>query len=283
MSAKYLMLADSTPPCRIARWRQSERRVALAGRWLRVWVLLTLLWGLCARADSLTPGFEAANRLYEQGKFKEAAAGYEKLLNYGQVSAALYFNMGNAFFKSGQMGRAIIAYHAAEQLAPRDPDVRANLQFARNQVQGPTLAPTWWQRGLKKLTLTEWTVLATTVAWALLMLLALGQWRPTLRPLLQSYVIAAAICGIALGGALVAAMREGYYARNAIVVADEVTVRQGPLDESPSAFAAHDGAELVVLDQKDDWLQVSTDPRRIGWVHRDKVLLQGSTPTRKQL
>src|SRR5207249_8839840 len=121
------------------------------------------------------------NKLYEQGKHSEAAANYEKLIQTGWVSAALYFNLGNALFKSGQIGRAIAAYRQAEQLAPRDPDVRANLQFARNQAQGPTLSPSRWQHGLGKLTLNEWTLLASGAVWLWFLLLAASQWRPVWR------------------------------------------------------------------------------------------------------
>src|SRR6185436_11225451 len=84
-----------------------------------------------ARAEDVAVTFDGANKLYEQGKFVEAAAGYEKLVLGGQSSAPIYYNLGNAYFKSGQIGRAIRAYRQAERLTPRDPDLRANLQFAR--------------------------------------------------------------------------------------------------------------------------------------------------------
>ena len=57
----------------------------------------------------------------------------------------------------------------------------------------------------------------------------------------------------------------------AIVVAADAIAHQAPVDESPTAFTVHDGAELEVLDQKDDWLQVSVDARKIGWLHSGKV------------
>ena len=81
--------------------------------------------------------FNAANKLYAEGKFAAAADAYQKIFQSGAVSPALYFNYGNAEFKSGNLGRAIAAYRQAAQLAPRDAEVRANLEFARNQVQGP--------------------------------------------------------------------------------------------------------------------------------------------------
>jgi uncharacterized protein YgiM (DUF1202 family) len=72
---------------------------------------------------------------------------------------------------------------------------------------------------------------------------------------------------------LAVAFYEGRLSRLAIVVTPEASVRNGPIEESQNAFTVHDGAELSVLDQKDDWLQVTTDGRRVGWLKRDQVLI----------
>jgi uncharacterized protein YgiM (DUF1202 family) len=69
------------------------------------------------------------------------------------------------------------------------------------------------------------------------------------------------------------AFYEDRYSPEAIVIAREAVVRQGPLDEAPTAFTARDGSELKVLDGKDEWLQVTADSRRVGWVRRDQVLV----------
>src|SRR5262249_51400407 len=140
----------------------SKSRVSLHGLLHCLAVTLTPLvilsyfgiWTLNA-AEGTAFAFDAANRLYEQGKFTDAAAAYQKLLQTGKTSPAVYFNLGNAYFKSGQMGRAVAAYRQAELITPRDPDVRANLQFARNQIQGPTISMPGWQRWLNKLSLNE--------------------------------------------------------------------------------------------------------------------------------
>lgn len=228
---------------------------------------------VCSRAADTTIAFDAANKLYEQGKFAEAAAGYENLARANGASAALYFNLGNAFFKSGQIGRAIAAYRSAEQITPRDPDVRANLQFARKQAQGPTLASSPARRWLGKLTLNEWTLLTAFAVWLWLLLVAFLQWRPSWRRSLQGYLITLAIASTVLCCCLAAAFYEGRLTRLAIVVARDAVVRNGPMEESQNAFTVHDGAELAVLDQKDDWLQVSADGRRVGWLRREEVLM----------
>jgi tetratricopeptide (TPR) repeat protein len=240
---------------------------------LRLVLLVAAAFPALSRAEVPTAGFDSANKLYEEGKFAEAVAAYGKLAQSGQTSAALYFNLGNAFFKSGQIGRAIAAYRSAGQITPRDPDVRANLQFARNQIQGPTLSPSRWQRWLGRLTLNEWTLLAAGAVWLWFLLLAAMQWLPGLRPALKGYVIAVAIGAGLLCGCLAAALYEDRVARTAIVVTGEAIVRRSPLAESQTAFALHDGAELRVLDRKDEWFEVSAGPRRVGWLRRDQLLL----------
>ena len=93
------------------------RRVILAC------ALLALLSPLLARTEISGSAFESANKLYEEGKYSEAATAYARLLQTGETSPALYFNLGNAFFKSGQIGRAIAAFIAqleSEKLVASD-------------------------------------------------------------------------------------------------------------------------------------------------------------------
>jgi len=250
-------------------------------------VVVLLLAGLSSAASAAEPteagaGIEAANKLYEQGKFAEAAAAYEALaLTHSlKVSPALLFNLGNARFKAGEIGRAIVAYRSAGALSPRDPDVRANLQFARNQVEGPTLRPSAGERWLQWLTANEWTALAMAGFWSCFLLLAAGEVRPAWKRRLRTYCLLAGGATALVSVCLVLAL-QGTSAPLAVVVAREAVVRNGPLDESPSAFTVHDGAELRVLDAKDDWLQVTDGQQRTGWIKRPAVLTSGVAADRR--
>ncbi|HVV70702.1 MAG TPA: tetratricopeptide repeat protein [Verrucomicrobiae bacterium] len=238
---------------------------------------LSWLWcfgvGTAMAQDSAGAAFDSANRLYEQGKYSEAAAGYEKLVQAGHRSAAVYFNLGNACFKAGEIGKAIAAYHEAERITPRDPDLLANLQFARNQVQGPTFTPPAWHRWLSRLSLNEWSWLACVVVWLFFVLLIIMEWRPALKRPLRIYAMLLGVVLVLLVGLTGAAWNENQPGRDGVVMSKEATVRQGPLEESQTAFTLHDGAEVQVLDRKDDWLQITTGPRSIGWLKREQVAL----------
>lgn len=223
-------------------------------------------------ATNAETDFDSANRLYEQGRFADAAATYEKLIQTGKVAPALYFNLGNAFFKSGQIGRAVAAYRQAEQLTPRDPDVRANLSFAQKQVQGPTLQMRFWQRAFSTLTENEWSAILAFALWLTFGLLIARQIKPSLAGSLRAWIWFASATTLALGACLLLAITYNPTRQTAIVIASETTVRNGPFDESPASFTAHNGAELRVLDNKNDWLQVTDGSRRIGWVKRDATI-----------
>ena len=260
------------------------RRIPSLGERAGVSVLLAFLLALpsCMGAENsanaeISLAFDAGNKLYAQGKFAEAAGAYEKLTQSGTVSPALYFNLGNACFKASQLGRAIAAYRHAERLTPRDPDIGANLQFARNQVQGPTLRPGRWERWLGTLNLNEWTGLAGIALWLTFGLLTLRELRPHLARSLRTWTLVAGAGSAMLIACLTLAWTGQSRHQTAIVTVKEATVRNGPLDESPSAFTANDGAELRVLDRKDDWLQVTDGTRRVGWVKRDSALVSPSS------
>jgi len=228
-------------------------------------------------AADISVEFNAANKFYAEGKFAEAATTYGKILQSGAVSRALYFNYGNAEFKSGNFGRAIAAYRQAAQLTPRDAEVRANLEFARNQVQGPTLRESRWAGWLGALTLNEWTGLAVVALWLTFALLAATQIRPALKTALGGFnrgAVAVAVLSCACLGVNAAIH---FSKQTAVVVAQDATARSGPFDEAQSAFTAHDGAELAVLDRKNGWLQVTDGSGRIGWLQRRQVeILPGS-------
>ena len=224
-----------------------------------------------AMAADISPEFNTANKLYAEGKFADAADAYGKILQSKTVSPALYFNYGNAEFKSGNFGRAIAAYRQAEQLSPRDAEVRANLEFARNQVQGPTFRESRWNNWLGLLTLNEWTGLAMVALWLTLALLTAMQIRPALKTVLRGFVFSAVAVTLLSCACLGVDAAIHFSKQTAVVVTPDATARSGPFEEAQSAFTARNGAELAVLDHRDNWLQVTDGSGRIGWLHRQQV------------
>ena len=222
-------------------------------------------------AVDLTADFSAANKLYAEGQFAEAANDYENILRTGAQSPALWFNAGNAEFKSGRLGRAIASYRRAEQLSPRDAELHANLAFVRNQVQGATLRETRWQNLVGMLTLNEGALLTAALFWLTLGVFAIRQIRPALAPRLQT--AARILVALTIFSATVLGLQATIHFSNgtAVVTAAEATARSGPFDEAQTAFMAHDGAEFLVLDRHDDWVQVADSSGKTGWLSGKQV------------
>jgi tetratricopeptide (TPR) repeat protein len=231
--------------------------------------LILLLALVCAGnlfAADVTADFSTANRLYADGKFPDSANAYEKILQSGVQSPALLFNDANAEFKSGNLGKAIAAYRRAGLLAPRDSEIRANLDFVRNQVQGSSVREYRWQEWLGQLTLNEWTMLAAGAFWLLFLLLTARQIRPALGPKLKSVTSMLVTLTILSGAVLGLQAKNHFSSQTAVVISAGATARSGPFDEAQSAFTTHDGTELSILDRHDDWVQVADGSVKIGWL-----------------
>ena len=240
---------------------------------LRVCIMIAFacVWLVRLSASELETAFDQANKLFERGKYSEAATAYEKLIDAGHVSPSLYFNLGNACFKAGQPGHAIVAYRRAELLTPRDADVQANLAFVRKSINGVASPGEGWQRGLGQLTVDEWSLAASFGLWLCFLLLAAREARPAWRARFRKLLITAgAVTGLA-GICLWLAWVDRFGARSAVVVVVEAVVRNGPLEESPSKFQLRDGAEVAVIDEKDEWLAVRDAARREGWMRRSQL------------
>lgn len=253
-----------------------SRRWILAG--IRLGVGVALLLGVDpARADDdQAVRFESANLLYEKGQYEPAARAYETLLGQGVRSAPLLFNTGNAWFKAGRRGRAMVYWLQAEALEPRNDRIQINLEFVRKELNGGALPDARWPVPLRKLTLDEWSGLFLVAGWLCFGALALMTWKPSLRHLLRVPLAVGAVALAASLVLLVITVRDRANTTVAVVVTDEAVVRFGPLAASQSAFVVRDGTEFLVLDRKDDWLRVADAQGRDGWLlNRQVTQLRG--------
>jgi tetratricopeptide (TPR) repeat protein len=208
--------------------------------------------------------FADAVRAYDENRLPEAIAGGEALLRDGQVLPEVLFNLGNAYYRNGNLGPAIRAYRQAQTLAPRDPDIRANLGFAA-QTAGIGLPA---RHPLVALLLdasrAEWRFAAST-AYALLFL-ALAAW--ILWPLHRRFSRPAAL----LAGLLLAVALAGLWAHRdlrltpeAVVMTPEQKLLSGPLDSATPLLAVPAGSLVRQLDTRGPWVEVQTDGTR-GWL-----------------
>lgn len=213
--------------------------------------------------------FVLANDAYQAGEYDRAAELYRRILERGIDTGHLHYNLGNAYLRGGELGRAIAAYRRSQLRLPRDEDVRANLEFARrttrDALEPPSPSPVvstlfFWHYGLSLGELATATVVGNLLLWGLLAARLLGRGREALRWL----TIAVLVPLLAVGGSL--ALRLAQPRRVAVVLPQEVAAQSGPGADAVVRFKLHAGTEVRVRDQRDGWLRISLPDGQQGWI-----------------
>ena len=225
------------------------------------------------RAKMTEALLEEANQAYQRGDYQRALELYQLVLDRGRRNGHIYFNMGNAWQRLGDTGRAIYNYLLAQCYLPRDGDVRANLAYARDQVQDriEPESPPWWHRVMfwhdqvSDHELAVITVVLNMLFWGLL-----GVSRLTRRGG-SAMTWALGLSGVlTLLAAVTAVEKVWSYAHHpvAVVLADEVSVRSGTDVNSVRLFLLHAGAEVRIGQMGPQWVRVDLPDGKRGWVER---------------
>jgi tetratricopeptide (TPR) repeat protein len=238
--------------------------------------------GLVLAAAPPAPAAESAQALlarglaaYEKGEYEAAAADFREVLELGHDDPVVHYDLGNAYFKTGRLGRAIWHYRRAHALAPRDGDVAANLEYARflavDRVEGRGEADRRVETWLDRVTPPEAFRLAGAV-WVLAGLAGVlwqlaprgaDVWRRTAGGALVVWVLAFAV-------ALTLARRADSL-REAVVLAEEAVVRSAPGPDFPTAFVLHEGAEVAVEGTRGEWTEISLSGDLRGWIESSRI------------
>ncbi|MFQ5878018.1 MAG: tetratricopeptide repeat protein [Acidobacteriota bacterium] len=236
-------------------------------------LLLLLAGALPALASSPADLFEQGNTAYEDGRYDDAAAAYERILRYGLRDPRVHYNLGNAYFKLGRLGSSILQYERALRIDPSDREARENLEFARSRIRDRVSEPEM-PYPIRALTgALDRTSTGATTATFLTFYLAAGGLVGTLG-LVRSYGWRRALGYAALLAGVLAALAGGglYYkvdqitAEQAIVVREKLDVRSGPAEDNTVLFTVHEGTRVELRNRLDDWYQVSLPNALSGWV-----------------
>ena len=216
--------------------------------------------------------YNQGNRLYAQKDYAGAVHAYEEALKSGH-DPRTHYNLGNALFRSGKIGEAIVNYRRAYYLAPRDRDVAANLAFARayRLDKSTTFASPLAHladRTLRVLSRSEAALLAGVLF--TLAGLALSAWI-VWRGRLLAFV--AGLCALAgLYGFLAQQLWAGEVAaRPAVVVVPEVSAASGPGDEFKQVLLLHDGTEVRIRETRGDWVLIQLPGGSGGWLKQSAI------------
>jgi tetratricopeptide (TPR) repeat protein len=220
-----------------------------------------------------TEQFAKANQEYADGKFKEAAADYESLVQSADWSAALFYNLGNAYFRTGEFGKAILNYERALALEPNHPEAQANLRIARDEARALELAPTWPDRVTRTATVRQLTVVAAALFWIGLFLLVSFSLAKRRRGSRLGLGLCCVLTAAALVVVLFATERGPRGKGLAIVTAPEISARLATADTASTVLALPAGSEIKVEQQRGDWVYAFLPNNLHGWLPATAIQL----------
>jgi len=232
-----------------------------------------------AQEDSV---FNQGNNLYNDGKFQEAIAAYESILNEDKHSAELYFNLANAYYKNNQIAPSIYNYEKALQLAPNDKDISNNLTYAQNMTIDAidTLPEVGLSRIIKNVInlfgVDGWAILSVTFTLAFILFFLSYYFAfhtNRKRFMFVSSMISIGLAIVTLGCAF---QKYNYMQTDnpAIVFAQESVVKTDPNLRSENAFNLHEGTKVQVLESYGDhWSKIKISNGKTGWVSNEDIKL----------
>jgi tetratricopeptide (TPR) repeat protein len=225
----------------------------------------------CAVATSSGLGqadveFAKANQEYAQGHFREAISGYETLVRAGQWSANVFYDLGNAYFRTGDFGRAILNYERALALEPHHPEATANLQIARDEAHALELQPGRLERYLEFASVNQYIVTAAVAFWIAAFCLAalvFTRRRSRATPTLLLVMLLISAGGIVATWQL---ERGSKGSALAVVTGKDVQARLATADTANSVLALPPGSEVKIVSTRGEWIYAALPNNLRGWI-----------------
>ena len=218
-------------------------------------------------------------KLYEQKNYKEAILVYESILNQNNSSAFLYYNLGNCYFKTDQIGKAIYNYELASKLNPKNADIKVNLKIANSKtIDKIENKENYFIGALKSIIVNYFTssgwawISIFSFAISLILLFLFFISKASLLKRLGFFI--GVFCFVIFIGSMVL----GYSSINfkhqmnyAIILQHEVKILSEPSQISETKFSLHEGTKVSVLSQNSQWVNIKLENGNEGWVKAEFV------------
>jgi len=225
--------------------------------------------------------WEKANSLYTDEEYQQAILIYEQILSSGEESSKLYFNLGNAYFKNGNISSAILNYERAKLIAPHDEDIEFNIIFANQFVvtSAEALPKPFFLRWKESITnmfsADRWSVFS--ISTFILFLVALGFFlfgrNITLRKI-SFWTGIVLIIFSAFSYSFASGQKKKIENRNqAIVFCPRTTVKSAPSETGTDLFIIYEGLKVEITDSINSWREIKLSDGNKGWLPESCIVI----------
>jgi tetratricopeptide (TPR) repeat protein len=237
--------------------------------------VLCFLFSSNAFSQNTEQLFQAANQSYKQANYPKAIEQYQAIIKQNINNSELYYNLGNAYYKTDQIGFAILNYEKALKLSPEDEDILTNLKIANLKTVDrlnavPQLAIiSWWSTFVSSKSSNLWSVISLVFLWLALVLFALYLFVPSVKKI--SFLSGALLLLCAFFFFFIASSKKSLEQNNGhgILLTNNSHVKSAPDAQSTDLFLIHEGVKFEVLDQVEDWSKIRLVDGKVGWLPRN--------------
>ena len=223
--------------------------------------------------------FDNANAAYNTGQFEKAVMLYKQILESGQHSAELYFNLGNSYYRLNQVGESIFYFEKAKQLEPTDEDINVNSAFAQNMaIDAVEVLPKSQVTQLKDniiefFSQEGWAYFIILLAWLFVLFWGLYLWNkiPFIK---RTFFVTSLILAFLLIGSLFIAVIKSANTSDTtygILFNEKMEVWAEPNSRAEVLFLLHEGTKVQMLDQLQEWQKIRIANGSEGWIKNAKV------------
>ncbi len=204
---------------------------------------------------------------YDEDRQEDAISFYEEIIRKGVVASELFYNLGNSYFRKGDLPMAILNYQKALHLSPRDPDVKANLEFALNTAGALDAPPNIYATLSGQLNTSGWVVWTVTVYWLLAFCLCLWLLIPRFR---RTAIRLMACCVVLLiiSTAALLYWNDLQHHPEAVIIDSSQQARFAPIEGSTIHFEVPPGSIVRILETQGLWAKILVE-KQVGWVKRE--------------
>jgi len=244
-------------------------------KWFSLFALLTFSLTFWAENETL----QKAEKAYDSKHYKTAIDLYEQLLKQGYSSYQLYYNLGNSYYKNGEIGRAIHSYEIARKLEPNEEDIKINLSIANSKtINKIETKENFFITAVKSNILSS----MSTKSWAWLNIFCLIItcsafflfYISNSATLKRVYFLFASIFLLLffstylLGNSAVRAKSENKFA---IVFVKEVKVLSEPTVSATTKFRLHEGTKVRIVENNGNWMLIKLENGNEGWLESSEL------------
>ena len=223
--------------------------------------------------------FENANSAYNAGQFEKAVMLYKEILESGQQSAELYFNLANSYYRLNQVAESIFYFEKAKLLKSKDEDININSAFAQNmaidavEVLPKSQMTQWKEKTFDLLSQEGWAYFTVLLAWLLVLFWGLYLWNKV--PLIKRmFFVSTVVFGLLLMGSLaISFVKASNFADTTfgILFNKKIEVWAEPNKRAEVLFLLHEGTKVQMLDELQEWQKIRIANGSEGWIKDGKV------------